>query len=66
MKAVKILLLFTTALVVTDFAFAQTWTQNTNVLEHRNGVASSADGSKLTALVVEQRVRYGFRPKFGS
>jgi hypothetical protein len=51
MKAMKSLLLVVAMLMVADLAFAQTWTQNTNVPNIAwASIAASADGSKLAAL----------------
>jgi hypothetical protein len=51
MKAAKILLLAAAALMAADFAFAQTWIQQTNApSKNWASVASSADGSKLVAV----------------
>ncbi len=52
MKAVKALLMVTATLLVTDFAFAQTWTPTSSPSEAWNSLASSADGSKLIATFV--------------
>lgn len=50
MKAVKTLLLVGVALMLADFAVAQTWTQTSAASNNWSGVASSADGSRLVAV----------------